>query len=82
MKKFIAIFMCIALLAVCFVACGDKEEENVDNPDAAVTTAADGNGAGGETTEAPAGETEPTEDGAEMFGTDKDPYAQDRESWD
>ena len=81
MKKFIAIFMCIALLAVCFVACGDKEGDNTETGDAAVTTAADGNGAG-ETTEAPAGETEPTEDGAEMFGTDKDPYAQDRESWD
>ena len=80
MKKFIAIFMCIALLAVCFVACGDKEGEGEATE--AVTIAAQGGENGGETTAAPAGETEPTEDGAEMFGTDKDPYAQDRESWD
>ena len=80
MKKFIALFMCIALLAVCFVACGDQEEDAAGSDTTATTTAP----AGGETTAPPAGggEGEGNADAVELYGTDKDPYAQDLEAWD
>ena len=74
MKKFIALFMCIALIAVCFVAC--KKQQVEEETTEAETTAA---------VEETTADTTPAESQAvaeEMYGTDRDPYAQDLENWD
>ena len=76
--KLLALVLCMALLAMAFVACSKDDEDAADTTAAAAdnaeTTAAD---------DAEAEETtEETQASIDMYSEDKDPYAQDLENWD
>ena len=72
-KKLFAILTCIALLCVCFTACGDKKED--ETPAGSDTVAGSG---GGEET----GGGEDISALTEAYGADRDPYVQDLDRWE
>lgn len=73
-KKLIAIFACIALICVCFTACGDKKknETSTGSDDVAESgEAANGNGGNNDNPSAI----------TEAYDADRDPYVEDLDNW-
>ena len=68
-KKLIAIFACIALISVCFTACGDKNKK--DTSDGSDTVAESGVGGIGGNASAV----------TEAYDADRDPFAEDLDDW-
>lgn len=84
-KKIIAIFACVALICVCFTACGDKKKNEtsagsddvVESSGAGETTGVQGgnNNDNNDNNDSPSAVTEAYDDG-------RDPFAEDLDSWE
>ena len=73
-KKLIAIFACVALISVCFTACGDKKGDEASAGSDNVSETGVGetaNGQGGNNASAV----------TEAYDAERDPYAKDLDDW-
>ena len=69
-KKLIAIFACVALISVCFTACGDKKDKAAESGNAAESMKSEQGGNGQNASAL-----------TEAYDAERDPYAKDLDDW-